>query len=105
MGQRCMALPYEGEKFIHVVRDPRIHHKPHKTILAHATIFTEDQQRGHEERLRHEFSISPEQALPHAFHNGNCTAGDVMKFAVTWQHQFLAQYRSWSARRGSDYFL
>jgi hypothetical protein len=93
-------------KFIHVIRDPRIHHHTHRAMnLYHAT-FNASQHAQHMARLKDKFNITPGHHIPRAFAEDNAnTAEGVAKFALVWQWQALKAHRDWMAKSPNDYFL
>jgi len=103
--QSCAAIPYTKEKFVHVIRDPRIHHHPHKSIAEYDYVFSTSEKHAHEEQFRRKFSIGLDHAFPNAFTSSSSRAVDVMKFAAVWQRTSIRLYRSWSKTRPSDYYL
>jgi hypothetical protein len=93
-------------KFIHVVRDPRIHHHTHIAMELYDATFNGSQRREHMARLKDKFHIKPHHQIEGAFNEHKAsTAEGVAKFALVWQWQALTAHRDWKANRPNDYFL
>jgi hypothetical protein len=93
-------------KFIHVIRDPRIHHHTHRAMDLYHAAFNASQHKLHMEQLKDKFNIHPAHRIPGAFKESHAnTAEGVAKFALIWQWQALNAHRDWKANRPNDYFL
>jgi len=104
---------YQDEKFIHVVRDPRMHHHPHKTIELYNYMFSRQEQEEHIQRLSQVFGVGPTLIVENAFNIQGVgrdptlqdTAGEIMRFALSFQARFLQAHEAWLEQRPKDYFL
>lgn len=96
-------------KFVHVLRDPRIHHLPHKAIGLYDSIFEAPDKQRHEATLHQMFGLDLDSEVPGAFEMADTpgapsTAGNLMKFALVWQWLSVGLHRYWSWNRADDYF-